>query len=124
MDQVAGEPKDAPQVGGFHAASFDDDTGNFLYDSDVQQIIAELAVRLGRKLDVVGYDACLMAMIETAYGFRNSAAVMVASEELEPGAGWDYAAVMKSITSNPTMGPSELANALSAPTKSDTAIAH
>lgn len=112
MNEVVSQPKDVPQVGGFRAVSFDDDTGNFLYNSDVQQSVAKLAARLNRKLDLVGYDACLMSMIETAYGFRDSTAVMVASEELEPGAGWDYAAIMKSITRKPTMTATELADAV------------
>lgn len=112
MSQIGDEPREAPQVGGFRAVSFDDDTGNFLYNSDVQQSAATLATRLNKKLDLVGYDACLMSMMETAYGFRDSAALMVASEELEPGAGWDYAAIMKSIASKPTMTPRELADAV------------
>ncbi|OAF19643.1 clostripain-related cysteine peptidase [Bradyrhizobium neotropicale] len=112
MSEIASNPSESPQVGGFRAVSFDDDTGRFLYNSDVQKSVAQLATRLNRKLDLIGYDACLMSMIETAYGFRTSANAMVASEELEPGAGWDYAAVMKSITTKPTMTPTELADAV------------
>jgi hypothetical protein len=101
-----------PQVGGFRAVSYDDDTRNFLYNSDVQQSVAKASARLKRKLDVVGFDACLMSMLETAYGFRNSAALMVSSEELEPGAGWDYTAIMKPLVARPTMTPVELSNAV------------
>ena len=44
----------------------------------------------GQGLTLVGFDACLEAMVEVAYEIRNDASVMVASEELEPGDGWDY----------------------------------
>ncbi|KQS68733.1 hypothetical protein ASG41_07390 [Modestobacter sp. Leaf380] len=44
------------------------------------------------RLDLVGFDACLMATYETAATMAPLADRMIASEELEPGHGWDYAA--------------------------------
>lgn len=44
----------------------------------------------GSKLEFIGFDACLMASIETAWCLKNYANYMVASQELEPGCGWDY----------------------------------
>lgn len=41
-------------------------------------------------LDVIGFDACLMATYETAAHMQYYADFMVASEELEPGLGWNY----------------------------------
>ena len=43
-----------------------------------------------KKLEMVGFDACLMASLEIACIFAPYAKYMVASEELEPGSGWDY----------------------------------
>ena len=43
-----------------------------------------------RKLDWVGFDACLMGNLETAKLWKDYARYLVASEELEPGRGWDY----------------------------------
>ena len=45
----------------------------------------------GFHLDVIGFDACLMATYETAAHMQYYADFMVASEELEPGLGWNYA---------------------------------
>ena len=42
------------------------------------------------KLDLVGFDACLMASLEYANLFSDYADYMVASQEIEPGLGWDY----------------------------------
>lgn len=42
-------------------------------------------------LDVIGFDACLMATYEMAAHMQYYADFMVASEELEPGLGWNYA---------------------------------
>jgi hypothetical protein len=44
----------------------------------------------GQKFDLIGFDACLMANIETASVLEPYAKYMVASEEVEPGGGWDY----------------------------------
>lgn len=44
------------------------------------------------KLDVIGFDACLMATLEVATSLAPYASYLLASEELEPGHGWDWAA--------------------------------
>ncbi len=100
--QVAAK-KVTPTVGGFRAASFDDDTGHYLYNSDIEQATQEIASKVGHKVEVIGFDACLMSMVETAYAFRNSALLLVSSEELEPGAGWDYVPIVRSLVANPAM---------------------
>ena len=43
-----------------------------------------------RKLDFVGFDACLMGSIESASLWKDYAHYLVGSEELESGRGWDY----------------------------------
>ena len=50
--------------------------------------------RLGRKLDVLGLDACLMAMGEVGYQSKGSASFMIGSEQTEPAEGWPYTAVL------------------------------
>ena len=62
----------------------------------------------GRKVDVVGMDACLMTMIEVAYQLREHAHVLVGSEELEPGPGWPHAAILGDLTARPAMTAGEL----------------
>src|SRR5262245_12773339 len=90
--------------------SHDEDTGNKLYNRDIQD---SLRLLLGQeKLDVIGFDACLMSMIETGYALREVAQVMVASQELEPGDGWNYALWLKKLVDNPTMDAKQLGQAL------------
>lgn len=45
------------------------------------------------RLDLLGFDACLMAGYEVASAVAPLADRMVASQELEPGHGWDYRAL-------------------------------
>ena len=42
------------------------------------------------KFDLIGMDACLMASYEVAHAVDGLADYLLASEELEPGHGWDY----------------------------------
>jgi hypothetical protein len=44
------------------------------------------------KFDIIGFDACLMATVEVANALKGYASYLLASEEVEPGHGWDYAA--------------------------------
>jgi len=51
---------------------------------------------------LVGFDACLMGMIENAYMLKKvGVSVMVGSEETEPAAGWPYNLISKELASNP-----------------------
>jgi hypothetical protein len=42
------------------------------------------------KLDLIGFDMCLMAELETAYELSGLAEIMLASEGVGPGDGWPY----------------------------------
>lgn len=46
-----------------------------------------------QKFDFVGFDACLMGTLETANVLASYADYLYGSQELEPGSGWDYAAI-------------------------------
>ncbi|HHW48306.1 MAG TPA: hypothetical protein GXX14_06780 [Clostridiaceae bacterium] len=60
------------------------------------------------KLEFLGFDACLMANIETAYIAKDYAKYFIASEEMEPGYGWDYYTWLSSLGSNPKMDGKEI----------------
>ncbi|MCW3493329.1 clostripain-related cysteine peptidase [Microbacterium sp. SSM24] len=53
-------------------------------------IDAGLAATGVDKLDMIGFDACLMATYEVVSTLAPYADYMVASEEVEPGHGWNY----------------------------------
>lgn len=42
------------------------------------------------KVELLGFDACLMASLEVAKSIQEHGRFLVASEELEPGHGWNY----------------------------------
>ena len=69
---------------------YDDTAGDFLDNAELRKVLLQIKEILGRKLDILGFDACLMAMIEVAYQIQDVANMLVASERTEPGDGWWY----------------------------------
>ncbi|WP_028504885.1 clostripain-related cysteine peptidase [Ruminococcus sp. FC2018] len=53
------------------------------------------------KYEIIGFDACLMASVETAAKVKDYAQFMAASEESEPGGGWDYKAFIQALANEP-----------------------
>jgi hypothetical protein len=97
---LAGPPDDMRIHGGVRYVSVDDDTGDKLYNRKIQNALTPLAK--SRPLDIVAFDACLMAMLETGYALRNVASMLVGSEELEPGAGWNYERWLTPLVHDPS----------------------
>lgn len=56
----------------------------------------------GVQFELVGFDACLMSTMETAVALTPYARYMVASQELEPGTGWDYTAWLNALAADST----------------------
>jgi hypothetical protein len=88
--------------------AYDDGAGDCLDNQELKRVLATAHRLLGRKVDVVGMDACLMTMLEVAYQLRDHAKVLVGSEELEPGPGWPHTAILGDLTKSPAMTGSAL----------------
>lgn len=76
------------------AVCVDDGSGHSLDTVELGRAMAQIAANLGRPLDLLGMDACLMANLEVVYEIRSSVRVLVASEAPEPDSGWPYEAVL------------------------------
>ena len=77
--------------------------GDALSLPEIKQAINNVTTLYKTKFDFIGFDTCLMATIETANMLIPYADYMVASEELEPGTGWDYSAWLSAIKNNPAI---------------------
>ena len=63
-------------------------------------------------VDIIGFDACLMASMEVAEALNGVASYLAASEEVEPGYGWDYTDLLGRLAENPRMNPQQLSRAV------------
>jgi hypothetical protein len=75
--------------GNLKAVSSDQDFGHLLFNRQIEETLRKILGK-GPKLDLLGFDACLMGSVEIAYGMRDVADYLVASEDLIPSCSWTY----------------------------------
>jgi hypothetical protein len=95
-------------VFGNHGAGWPGIVGDESHDHDsltsaeLPAVFKDTSAATG-KLELIGFDACLMGNFEVAKAVAPYARAMVASEELEPGDGWNYTPLFQTFTKNPKM---------------------
>jgi hypothetical protein len=94
------------------AIALDDTSRDFLDNIELKRVLEEVVAARGKPIDVLGFDACLMNLIEIGYQLKEYASYLVGSEEVEPGQGWPYTDVIQFLTSSPDASPAELARAI------------
>jgi cysteine peptidase C11 family protein len=90
------------------AIAIDCGSQDYLDNQELREAVSR-ALPNGRKLDILGCDACLMNMLEVAYEMKDTARFMVGSEETEPVDGWPYAEILDRLVARPSTEPVELA---------------
>ena len=94
------------------AIAYDDTNRDFLDNAELKRVLAQVVKKVKRRIDVLGFDACLMNMVEVAYQLRGLVGHIVASEELEPGDGWPYDRVMADLAAKPGAAGVQVAKAI------------
>lgn len=95
--------------GGWYGVCWDDTDSDYLNLDNVSVGLSALSAHLGRPVDVVGFDACLMAGIEVLYQIRGLCDIACTSGTTEPNEGWPYDWILPSLAMKPRMTPRELA---------------
>ena len=89
---------------------YDDTSGGDALDNrELRVVLAGICALLGRKIYLLGMDACLMNMVEVAWQLRDSVNVIVGSEIEEPFDGWPYAEILTRLTAKPRQDAAALA---------------
>lgn len=57
---------------------------------EIREALEEIYQKTGKRIDVLAFDACLMAMAEVGYELKNAVKYLVASEETEGASGYTY----------------------------------
>lgn len=80
----------------YRGICWDDTTGNYLTNKKLELALKTITQNIlkGKKLSIVGFDACLMSMIEVGNLLAPYANIMCGSQEVELGTGWDYSKVL------------------------------
>ncbi len=93
-------------------ACWDDTTGHYLTNQKIvyalESIKNDPTIMQGRKFSILGFDACLMSMIEIGALVKDYAEILVSSQEVELGTGWNYQSILTPFTQT-SMTPEEFA---------------
>ncbi len=83
---------------------YDDSSMDFLDNRELKEALRQAVQQAGlERIDILGMDACLMAMLEVAYQVRDTCGYVIASEEVEPMRGWPYDQFLDALTTQPKM---------------------
>jgi|GEM_PF-383410 len=91
---------------------FDSTAADFLDNRELKRAISAAVARIGRPLDLLGFDACLMANTEVAYQLKGLVKWITASEQTEPGDGWPYREAFRRLATHPNQETKLLGKAI------------
>lgn len=88
-----------------------DDFGSSLDMPELERGLLKGGLGPRKRASVLGFDACLMNMLEVVHQFVDCAEFVVGSQQLEPGEGWPYDQVLGVMRSQ-AVTPAALAAAI------------
>jgi hypothetical protein len=82
---------------------WDDSAGNYLTNEKLDYALSVIRKKYlnNEKFAIIGFDACLMSMIEVCDLLQQHAHIMVGSQEVELGTGWNYQKVLEPFLYRP-----------------------
>lgn len=86
---------------GMRGILYDDSQNTCLTNQGLSSALARIKQIIGKNLDLIAMDACLMAMVEVAYQMKDSVNLFVASQQTIPGIGYPYSKFIRPLTTNP-----------------------
>jgi hypothetical protein len=81
---------------------------DFIDCQELRKTLERAYKKTGKMIDIMGFDACLMNMMEVLCQVKDYAGFVVGSEETEPGKGWPYHLVLKILQEEPGITPEML----------------
>jgi Clostripain family len=93
------------------ACSDESNDDDMLTADEIAASLKQITATTG-KFELIGFDTCLMGNFEVAKALAPYGQVMVASEELEPGEGWDYTPMLQALHKSPKMNGLELGHVI------------
>lgn len=83
-------------IGEPRGVCWDDSTGHYLSNQKLEEALSVITKEIlnNKKLALIGFDACLMSMLEVANIVKEYADILVSSQEVELGTGWDYSQLL------------------------------
>ena len=90
--------------------AYDDTSCDFLDNGELKRALGcGLLFGGAERFSLLGFDACLMNMLEVAYQVKDVTEYLVGSQETEPSGGWPYGPILRALVDRPAMDGEELA---------------
>lgn len=89
------------------------DNNDSLTMLEIDQSLSLFTSAIGRKLDFIGFDACLMAQYEVIKMLAPYADYAILAQETEPAYGWSYDYTLPKLVQNPAMDAATLSTEFS-----------
>ena len=80
--------------------------------TDIETSLRAVSSLIPNGFEMIGFDACLMGTVETAAILAPFARYLVASEEVVPGSGWNYAGIGEYLATDPDADGASLGRAV------------
>jgi hypothetical protein len=108
-EDLPGDSQPKRNLPAFKASSPDD--GEALYNAELVRAARRALDEVSKdaKFGVLGFDSCLMGMVETAYAVAPVAKYMVASEEMVSARGFEYEDLLRRLTASPNSTEEQVA---------------
>lgn len=106
---------------GWPGALQDISHNDFASTPSLKDGIMDAEKKTGQKINIIGFDACLMASTEVAHELSNAGDFLVASQNTEGGDGWPYSKIFsdkvaskmqQALSSKLDVDPREVAKAM------------
>jgi len=88
----------------------DESSAGSLTFNELKNVFQRVKDELGRPIDILGMDNCLMSMAEICYELRGLAKIVVGCESFSPASGWPYREVLERLANDfvsPKLRPGE-----------------
>lgn len=100
--------------GGIRGVCWDDSTPDHdnLDLHDLKAAFSTIQNETGESIDIIGFDACLMAGASITYQISPYCDIVVSSEATESNDGWPYELLLVDLVDQPTLSPETVARKL------------
>ena len=89
--------------------AWDASSQDLLDNAEIKRALDAVLLLTGlERFDLLGFDACLMQMLEVAYQAKGLARCVVASQEVEPDGGWAYHTFLRRLAAWPEADAAQL----------------
>ncbi len=95
---------------GWNGFGWDDTNNDHLTIEEIKEALSNIPV----KIDILGFDACLMSNLEVIYtlSLTSKVEVVIASEEFIPNYGWPYDKILEKLVENPDISIPDFAKVI------------